>query len=294
MKFVAREIDGGTSGIGHKLWNWLAGYSVAKKFGLNYAHISLNNESQFNYEFSWEDFFGINANEISYDILLYLGYNVIKLKKLNLNKKNDIDWFLDFINNSDENTIFILNKENDWLEDHYEYSKYLKRKYYASPYRNIIKSTYNVDYTNIAVHIRRGDIIPGHKYYNKVYDGMYSPLHSYLNVMDKILELNYHTKPIMFHIYSENNIEDLNVFRKYDNININLSNNMMQIFTNLVESNILIGSNHSNFFQYAGLLNNNIVLNIYNQEHNENWISIYDINHFNSEKYRNEIHNKKL
>jgi hypothetical protein len=109
--------------------------------------------------------------------------------------------------------------------------------------------------------------------------------------MDKIIELDYHTKPIIFHVYSQTNIEDLNVFKKYDNININITDDLKQIFSNFVESDILIISDSGLSIQ-AALINDGIIFTPVSYNIN-NWIYSNCCGEFNVEKYNELIQNLK-
>jgi hypothetical protein len=288
MNYLTRKIDGYFAGVGHKLYTWMVGYSTADKLNMPFAYSSFPKETdkEFHKYENWEEFFSLGNNEIWVNDLLEQGYEYYQLPLFDVNNEIEVNSIKNLIEtNKKQKIIYNLHDNNVWCAPYDKYGDVLREKYYASSYRNILKPSYSTKYLNVAIHIRRGDA------FDQDIKDKLSNIKYFTKIMDKIIELNYHTKPIMFHIYSENNIEDLNVFRKYDNININLNNNMLQIFTDIVSADIFITSNSGLSIQ-TGFINSKIKIS--NASIDENWIYCNDLSNFNVEYYQNLINKFNL
>ena len=271
-QYFLGQIDGCGCGIGHKLYTYLSTLFYSKFLNLEYCCVPFPTDICWDnlHNIDWEEFFSLGLNEITENELIKNGYIINKLDELNLvNLKNHINQY-NVINNT--LTSPIIWKCTFPVIHHFDEScvEIFRRKYNDSPYRQIMKTTYSPELINITIHIRRGDYIyhatGNDEYVNsdehrKYFQSRMKPISYYTNIMDKIIELNCYNKPILFHLYTEQNIEDINIFRKYNNINIHMNNytGIKQIFTDFVNGDIIIGS-ESAFTLITQMINNKILL----------------------------------
>lgn len=186
------------------------------------------------------------------------------IKKMDHNYENDPD-FLNKIenlmnlkdnfelveNNSDKNINILDNSIINFFEkniDYYIESEPLK-KLKNIFWQNKIKR-FDKNKLNISVHIRRPNIA------DIRIEGTDTPDKYYLDIMRHLRQL-YYDKDILFHIYSQGNICNFEIYKNNDVI-LYINENMFDTFISLVEADILVMSS-SSFSYSAALLNDGIV-----------------------------------
>lgn len=291
--YLTMLIDGEGAGIGHKLYNWYTGFYYSKLFNVRYLYTNFPNVSDScrnSMNLEWESFLGLNLLDDNInDIDLHL-YEKYYLPAFNYNDDNDIDNISNIIS-SNKNKIFIL-KPLQLTDKSYEVGYDLFLRYSKSHYRNIISNTFDNNYINIVVHIRRGETYNVSDENCELTKERYIPLTYYLNIMRNIIKYNSSKKKIMFHLYSENNIEDINLFKEF-NISINLCDNMLQIFTNFVESDGIV-CGKSGFSHQTAYMNNKMIFIYENFFTPNSWIECNNNGDFDIKKYRNKLKMSKM
>jgi hypothetical protein len=128
----------------------------------------------------------------------------------------------------------------------HNYEKYLnefKEYFYKNKELNYFKN----NYTNVAVHVRRPN-----KQDDRI-EGGNTPDDYYLNVIKNIKE-KYFYKYLIFHIYSQGDLEKFKIYENQDTI-LHINENMLDTFKGMIFSDILVTS-PSSFSYTAALLNN--------------------------------------
>lgn len=128
----------------------------------------------------------------------------------------------------------------------HNYEKYLNefKEYF---FKNKELNYFNNYYTNVAVHVRRPN-----KQDDRI-EGGNTPDDYYLNVIKNIKE-KYFYKYLIFHIYSQGDLEKFKIYENPDTI-LHINENMLDTFKGMVFSDILVTS-ASSFSYSAALLNN--------------------------------------
>ena len=139
------------------------------------------------------------------------------------------------------------------------------------------KNNYSDSFTNVAIHIRRPSLhpnidIPSHL---DGHDVKHMNIYQLPNVSERFTSYDYfieiikeiksnHSltsysagKPLKFHIFSEGNSNDFDIF-KDDSVELRLNENIKDTFTNLVYADILVTS-ASSFSYTAALLSDGII-----------------------------------
>jgi hypothetical protein len=111
-------------------------------------------------------------------------------------------------------------------------------------------SPFDKNYINIAVHVRR------HNSRDTRIAGTDTPDSYYLNIINTIRK-KYIDKQLKFHIYSQGNENNFNVYKNNDTI-FHLNESVKDTFTGLVYGDILVMS-RSSFSYIAALLSNGII-----------------------------------
>lgn len=238
------------AGIGHQLANWNAGYWWAKQFGLNFAHIPFGN-------LKWEKFLDFGNNEVKVSQLVSSeGYIRRRLPQFDGRNIREIQLQKDIISSySGKKIVFIAEQDQQYYNQE-DLMEDFKRKFYSSPARKNDTLVYNPNYFNIAIHVRRGDIMmdldnPGLK--KRILSNLY-----YFNVLSYVLHiLKDVKKDIHIFFFSQGTPEDYPEFTVFKNLHWCFDMSAQQSFLHMVYANLLITSK-SSFSYKPALLNNGI------------------------------------
>jgi transcription initiation factor TFIID subunit 8 len=132
-------------------------------------------------------------------------------------------------------------------------------------WKNKIKK-FDTNKLNISIHVRRQNI-----HDNRI-EGADTPDKYYLDVIRHLRQL-YYNKDILFHIYSQGNIDNFKIYEN-DDVVLHIDENIFYTFIGLVEADILVMS-ASSFSYSAGLLNDGIVYYLpFWHKPCKNWITL--------------------
>ena len=246
--FSARPNPG--AGIGHQMANWIAGYWYAKKFGLKFAHIPFSTKE-------WDDFLGFGENEKKVLGLKKEGYKVRKLPFFRENNEKEKELISKIIQSyAGEKVVFIAEQDQPYSEQ-YGVMDELKLKFRNSFARNKDKLIYNSNNFNIAVHIRRGDIVIGNE--NKNHNLIIRWLNNsyYEKILINIINNLKTAKPKNIYIFSQGERKYFSEFDKFENVHYCLDMNPIESFLHMVYADLLVTSK-SSFSYKPALLSNSI------------------------------------
>lgn len=244
--YAARPNPG--AGIGHQLANWIAGYWYAKLFGVKFAHMPFSTES-------WEQFFGFGDGEVTVDELKKQGYKVRKLPLFNSNIKSELELNKSIIQSYGAQKVVFVAEQDQFYRDQYGVIDDIKRKFYGAKSRAGQSLKYSSDNFNIAIHVRRGDIMNdptnpnlamrylSNDYFEKVLNG----------VVDNVKSV----KPIHIYFFSQGVESDYPEFADYKNLHWCFDMGAQESFLHMVYADLLITSK-SSFSYKPALLNNGI------------------------------------
>ena len=133
----------------------------------------------------------------------------------------------------------------------------LKNKFFNSSNRKTDNLFYNNSFTNIAIHIRRGDILLDNNVTNKNLSMRFSDNNYFINVLKNVIDKLKADKPIAIYLFSQGNINDFKDFLQFKNLNYCINKNPIDSFLHMVFADILITSK-SSFSYKPALLNNGI------------------------------------
>lgn len=246
LYYAARPNPG--AGIGHQLANWIAGRWYAKQFGLKFAHLPFSTDK-------WEYFLGLGENEISVQELKIKGYKIRKLplfseksaKEIALNKKIIQSYF-------GEKVVFIA-EQDQFYHDQYGIMEEFKYKFYHASARKNDKLIFQKNHFNIAIHVRRGDILTDPNNPNLVM--RYLSNDYFEKVLSQTINSLNINKPIHIYFFSQGKPEDYPEFSKFPNLHWCLDMNAQDSFLHMVYADLLITSK-SSFSYKPALLNNGI------------------------------------
>lgn len=248
MFFAARPNVG--AGIGHQLANWIAGYWFAKQFKLKFAHIPFSNPQ-------WEQFFGFYQNEVLYSDLIKMKYKVVRLPIFDEYNRDEIQRIKNIMSAYVGKKVIFLAEQDQFYKEQYGVRAELQEKFYSCEERKKETLIYDKDAFNIAVHVRRGDIVqaPGEnkEYLTKRFQSnMY-----FVHALETALDILKDRENINIYLFSQGKESDYPEFKKFKNLHFCLDMGAQESFLHMVYADALITSK-SSFSYKPALLNQGI------------------------------------
>jgi len=218
-RYITVKPHGGFAGIGHQFLNWLVPYVLAQRYGLKFVHQNFVGETDGTFAPR-----GSNANQITRPVkewnnFLNLGEGEITLQDLNIHSLTEINlpyidqekatWnnieFSSLLENDLRTigkfcgTLYRVSEDIDGQFVHIDWDFYksnnLKKKYNNSQQVKNFKCYFDEGCTNVAIHIRRGDVTENTPYRR------WQNLGYYLGIIDNLSNIK-ELKNVVFHIYS--------------------------------------------------------------------------------------------
>lgn len=236
------------AGIGHQMANWIAGLWYAHLFGLKFAHIPFSTQQ-------WEDFLGFGIGEKTVIELKKQGYLTRKLPLFKENNKKEVELNKKIIQSYTGKKVIFIAEQDQFYRDQFGVINELKKKFYNSPARLNDKLIYSKENFNIAIHVRRGDIMEDPTNPNLVM--RYLSNDYFEKVLKQVLDNLSTTKPVHIYFFSQGNPVDYPEFAGFPNMHWCLNMNAQESFLHMVYADLLITSK-SSFSYKPALLNNGI------------------------------------
>ena len=246
--FAARPNPG--AGIGHQLANWIAGFYGAKLFKMKFAHIPFSSDD-------WESFFEFGKNEESFISLKQRGFKIRKIPLFSFGKLSDVDLIRKIITSYCGQKIVFLCEQDQFLRDLQLIIPDIQRKFFNASIRKRERLDYNRDHFNIAIHVRRGDIMANSKNPNltmRILNNDY-----FKTVLTNTLGMfkNKIDKPIHIYFFSQGIPSDYPEFERFENLHWCMDWNAKKSFLHMVYADVLITSK-SSFSYKPALLNKGV------------------------------------
>lgn len=247
--FTARPNLG--AGIGHQMANWIAGYWFAKQFEIRFAHIPFSKTN-------WEKFLGFGGNEVLVDKLLKNGYKKVRLPLFNENNNKEIETIKNIILSYSGKKIVFICEQDQFYKNQYGVLADIQDKFYNAESRKNDQLIYDTNHYNIAIHIRRGDIVIGQENKNLNLLMRYQDNDYFYNTLSYTLkEIVKTDKKIFIHLFSQGVEKDFEEFKDFPNVRFCLDMNAQDSFLHMVYADCLITSK-SSFSYKPALLNKGI------------------------------------
>lgn len=244
------EIPNDGAGIGHQLAGFIGGVHYARIFGCKHAcpHFS---------EKKWDEFFGFYEHEDTIDDLKKQGYRLIKLPYFDEVKDNQLIY--DIIQSYAGEKVIICTEQDQFYEKQYEEMPTLKRLFEQASQRKNEKTVYDDHYLNMAVHIRRGDIIAAENSDAAVVQKRFISDDYYEEIVRRVYEVlgEEDRKRLKIYVFSQGNKEDYRGFEKYGHVEYCLDKDAITSFLMMVRADILVTS-RSSFSYKPALLNDGV------------------------------------
>ncbi|MGY6648834.1 hypothetical protein [Wenyingzhuangia sp. IMCC45574] len=236
------------AGIGHQIANWIAGYWFAKKFNLPFAHLPFSSNK-------WESFLGFGEVEISVDQLVKSGYKKVKIPLFKEGEVSEVATIKRIIKSYKSKKVIFVCEQDQYYRDQYGVIEELKTKFYNAKSRNCQELVYEKKCINIAIHVRRGDILNDPS--NPNLQMRYISNGYFEKVLDEVLKKYTVGKKYAIFFFSQGKPEDYKEFNKYKELNWCLDYGAQESFLHMAYADILITSK-SSFSYKPALLNKGV------------------------------------
>lgn len=238
------------AGIGHQMANWIAGYWFAEQFGLQFAHSSFSKAN-------WESFLGFGVGEQKVNDLLASGYKKVRLPLFNEFNEEEVELQKKIISSYSNKKVVFVAEQDQGYKDQYGILLSIQQKFHNAAERKNDVLIYDPNNFNIAIHVRRGDIVIGQKNQNANLLIRWQGNDYFEKVLENVLNSLEATKPIAIYLFSQGAKSDFPGFSQYNNLHFCLDMNAQDSFLHMVFADFLITSK-SSFSYKPALLNKNI------------------------------------
>lgn len=238
------------AGIGHQMANWIAGYWFAQQFHLSFAHIPFSSSK-------WEFFLGFGEGEITVADLIQKGYKKIRLPLFDELTPKEVELTKKIVASYQNEKIIFIAEQDQYYSDQFGILKYIKEKFHTAPARNDDQLIFDSESFNIAIHVRRGDIVIGQENQNPNLLMRWQGNDYFVKVLCNVVENLKIKKPIAIYLFSQGQKKDFPEFEHFENLYFCLDMNAQDSFLHMVKADLLITSK-SSFSYKPALLSNGI------------------------------------
>ncbi|WP_304198662.1 hypothetical protein [Flavobacterium alvei] len=239
------SIPNSGAGIGHQMSNWIAGYWFARQFELSFAHIPFSSKQ-------WESFLGFGENEISVVDLLANGYAKVRLPLFDEFNATEVALQKKIIASYSNQKVVFIAEQDQFYCDQFGVMEFIKDKFYTAPARIKDQIIYDSKSFNIAIHVRRGDIVIGQENLNPNLLLRWQGNDYFEKVLRRVVDNVKTDKPIVIYLFSQGDKSDFPEFEQFSNLHFCLDMNAQDSFLHMIKADLLITSKSS--FSYKPAL----------------------------------------
>lgn len=235
------------AGIGHQMANWIAGYWYAKQFSLQFAHIPFSDPK-------WEFFLGFGEREKNIEEALSVGYRKVRLPLFSENNLTEFVLQKKIIASYSNKKVVFVAEQDQFYRNQFGVIDSIQEKFHTSSARKLDQLIYDQNHFNIAIHVRRGDIVVGQVNQNPNLLLRWQGNNYFVQVLRNVLLVLETKKVIKIYLFSQGKPEDFPEFEQFTNLDFCLDMNAQDSFLHMVFADLLITSK-SSFSYKPALLN---------------------------------------
>lgn len=240
------------AGIGHQMANWIAGYWFARYFNLKFAHTPFSDIENPLTANQWDSFLGFGNDEVQASDLIKKGWKKVILPLFNEFDENQVSIIRRIISSySGEKVVFYL-EQDQFYHDQYSVMDDIKRKFYKIHDRSSERLEYDRNEFNIAVHVRRGDIVQKSDENNPNLTMRWLDNDYFVQALRYTLSIIHTDKDVHIYLFSQGEKEDYAEFNAFPNVTYCLNMGAQESFLHMVYADVIITSKSS--FSYKSVL----------------------------------------
>ena len=245
LYYAARPNPG--AGIGHQMANWIAGLWFSQKFGLQFAHMPFSSNK-------WDEFLGFGYHERTVEELKKSGFILRHLPLFDEYKEEDLKKQMQIISSYSGQKVVFIAEQDQFYKDQFGVINIIQDKFFQASSRNDDHLKYNKENFNIAIHVRRGDIMKDPSKPNLTM--RYLSNDYFYRVLRQVINHTNSTKEVHIYFFSQGESKDYPEFNEFKNLHWCFDMSAQQSFLHMVYADVLITSK-SSFSYKPALLNKN-------------------------------------
>ena len=247
MYYGARPNPG--AGIGHQLANWIDGYWWAtKRFHMRFVHFHFSTKR-------WDEFLGFGEGEARVEQLRKRGYKLRRLPAFSDEEPASVELVKSIMASYQGSRVMFWPPQDHFYKEQYGVMDEIRRKFRSAPARSNDTLVYLKDNFNIAVHVRRGDIMGDPD--SPLMKQRFLSNDYFVKVLRAVLDNIAPAKPVHIYFFSQGRPEDYPEFAGLPNLHWCLTMGAQESFLHFVFADLLITSK-SSFSYKPALLNTGI------------------------------------
>jgi hypothetical protein len=248
------------AGIGHQISNWLAGYNMAAYYSMPYSTYPFSDLSNPLVSNEWDFFLGLNKNEVSTESLAKQGYKKVLLPRIDFDSVEECNLLRKIMDSYKGKKIVFLLEMDQGAGSELNSLEFMRKKYWSSPERNKDVMEFNPENFNVAVHIRRGDIVQKGTKKNDNLTMRWLDVSYYIEMLNKYLEVYSCGKNVSIYLFSQANENELQGFDKFGEVIYCNKMNAINSFLHMANADMLVMSRSGMSYQAAKLNKNGIII----------------------------------
>ncbi len=234
------------AGIGHQMANWIAGLWFSREFGMQHAHTPFSSEQ-------WERLLGFGEGKESLDFLVInKGYRKVSLPLFDEFNLKEVELIRKITTSYNDKKIVFVLEQDQFYRDQYGVSDEIQERFHSANARRNDQLRYSPENFNIAIHVRRGDIVSGLTSRNPNLLMRWQDTEYFKKILISVLNTIQTDKIIQIYLFSQGEREDFSEFDEFDNVEYCLESGAQESFLHMVFADLLITSKSS--FSYKPAL----------------------------------------
>ena len=237
------QIPNEGAGIGHQIANYIGGYHYSRIFGASHAYVPFKDTA-------WDRFLGFGENEVTLLELKKQGYKVRRLPYFD--EQKNYAMIRNIVDSYSGEKVVLLTELDQFYPAQYEEIPHIKEKFESSSSRKNDRLIFSQDEYNVAVHIRRGDIVQNSDEKTDALTKRWLDMDYYEGIVKKLVDEYKGIKPIHLYIFSQGKPDEYALFNKYGKVTLCMDMSAMDSFLHMVRADVLVTSKSS--FSYKPAL----------------------------------------
>lgn len=234
------------AGIGHQMGNWNSGYYNAGRFHVSYAYSPFSSPD-------WDAFLGFGEGEATArDLIRKKGYKRRMLPYFDEKNPKDLELIQNMIDSYEGERVVFYLELDQYYAAQYQVAPVLKRKFEAAPARTADHLEYEPGILNIALHIRRGDIVEGQATGAEGLTKRWLTMEYYVKIVKTLLSALAKEREYRIYVFSQGKEADFPELEGIQGLRFCLDMPPRQSFLHMARADILITSKSS--FSYKPAL----------------------------------------
>ncbi len=234
------------AGIGHQMANWIAGLWFAEQFGLPHVHTPFSSPV-------WERLLGFGESAISVDALIKdRGYNKVQLPLFDEYNESEVQLIHRIIESYRGKKVVFILEQDQFYHDQFGVMHEIQQRFYRAMSREHDKVRFSKDNFNIAIHVRRGDIVAGQTTGNPNLMMRWQNTDYFKSVLSNVISNLQTSRPVKIYLFSQGSRAEFIDFENFANVEFCLDADAQTSFLHMVYADLLITSKSS--FSYKPAL----------------------------------------